>query len=171
MATHSSILVWETPCTEECGGLQVHRVSKSRTQQKRLSKHTCSRRAPGALSKCRFLILTTNQPTWNLWSMGPGQLANSPSYTTWLWSILRCVDTRDYWDVGVWKFDCPTKLINLYMEHRSCSNFVVIFPTICCFFFLTGSHMKNVAHTHMLLHNFSNPFIPIQYFSPRKDTL
>ena len=77
MATHSSILVWEIPWTEECGGLQVHRVSKSQTQQKRLSKHTCSRKGPGARSKCRFLFLTMNQPTWNLWSMGPGHLANS----------------------------------------------------------------------------------------------
>ena len=29
MATHSSILAWEIPWTEEPGSLQVHRVSKS----------------------------------------------------------------------------------------------------------------------------------------------
>ena len=29
MATHSSILVWEIPWTEDSGGLQVHRVAES----------------------------------------------------------------------------------------------------------------------------------------------
>jgi len=29
MATHSSILAWRIPWTEEPGGLQVHRVTKS----------------------------------------------------------------------------------------------------------------------------------------------
>ena len=37
MAAHSSILAWEIPWTEEPGGLQVHRVTQSRTQLKRLS--------------------------------------------------------------------------------------------------------------------------------------
>ncbi|KAI4548127.1 hypothetical protein MG293_000457 [Ovis ammon polii] len=32
MATHSSILAWRMPWTEEPGGLQVHRVAKSRTR-------------------------------------------------------------------------------------------------------------------------------------------
>ena len=31
MATHSSILAWEIPWTEEPGGLQVHGVAKSDT--------------------------------------------------------------------------------------------------------------------------------------------
>ena len=31
MATHSSILVWEIPWTEDFGGLQVHRVAESGT--------------------------------------------------------------------------------------------------------------------------------------------
>ena len=31
MATHSSILAWEIPWTEEPGGLQIHRVANSRT--------------------------------------------------------------------------------------------------------------------------------------------
>ena len=31
MATHSSILGWEIPGTEELGGLQVHGVAKSWT--------------------------------------------------------------------------------------------------------------------------------------------
>ena len=34
-ATHSSILAWRIPCTEEPGGLRP--VAKSRTQMKRLS--------------------------------------------------------------------------------------------------------------------------------------
>ena len=38
MATHSSILAWKIPWTEETGGLHtVHRVTKSQTQLKRLS--------------------------------------------------------------------------------------------------------------------------------------
>ena len=32
MATHSSILAWEIPWTEEPGGLMVQRVPKSQTQ-------------------------------------------------------------------------------------------------------------------------------------------
>ena len=31
MSTHSSIPVWEIPCTEESGGLMTHRVPKSET--------------------------------------------------------------------------------------------------------------------------------------------
>ena len=31
MATHSSILAWEIPCTEEPGGLQSMRSQKSQT--------------------------------------------------------------------------------------------------------------------------------------------
>ena len=38
MATHSGILAWKIPWTEETGGLHtVHRVTKSQTQLKRLS--------------------------------------------------------------------------------------------------------------------------------------
>ena len=33
MATHSSILVWTIPWTEETGGLQVHRVAESDTTE------------------------------------------------------------------------------------------------------------------------------------------
>ena len=39
MATHSSFLAWRTPWTEEPGGLQVHRVTKSWTRLKQLSMH------------------------------------------------------------------------------------------------------------------------------------
>jgi len=37
MATHSSILAWRIPWTEEPGGLQSLRVTKSWTQLKQLS--------------------------------------------------------------------------------------------------------------------------------------
>ena len=40
MATHSSILAWRIPWTEEAGGATVHGVAKSQTQLKRLSTHT-----------------------------------------------------------------------------------------------------------------------------------
>ena len=40
MATHSSILAWRIPWTEEPGGLQsIDLVAKSRTRPKRLSTH------------------------------------------------------------------------------------------------------------------------------------
>ena len=39
MATHSSVLAWRIPWTEEPGGLQVHGVAKSRTRLKRLSMY------------------------------------------------------------------------------------------------------------------------------------
>jgi len=39
MATHSGILVWEIPWTEQPGGLTVHRVTESWTRLKRLSTH------------------------------------------------------------------------------------------------------------------------------------
>ena len=43
MATHSSILAWRTPWTEEPGGLHtVHRVKKSWTQLKQISTHYMS---------------------------------------------------------------------------------------------------------------------------------
>ena len=32
MATHSSVLAWEIPWTEEPGGISVHGVSKSQTR-------------------------------------------------------------------------------------------------------------------------------------------
>jgi len=38
MATHSSILAWRIQWTEEPGGLQSIRVSKSQTQLKRCGK-------------------------------------------------------------------------------------------------------------------------------------
>ena len=41
MTTHSSILAWRIPWTEEPGGLLgVHRVTKSQTGLKRLNTHT-----------------------------------------------------------------------------------------------------------------------------------
>ena len=40
MATHSSILAWRVPWTEEPGGLQSTGSQKSQTRLKRLSTHT-----------------------------------------------------------------------------------------------------------------------------------
>ena len=40
LATHSSILDWRIPGTEEPGGTTVHRVAKSQTQLKQFSMHT-----------------------------------------------------------------------------------------------------------------------------------
>ena len=41
LATHSSVLAWRTPWTEEPGGLQFVRL-QSQTQLKRLSLHSTS---------------------------------------------------------------------------------------------------------------------------------
>ena len=41
VATHSSILAWRTPWTEEPGGLQSISVTKSQTRLKGLSMQTC----------------------------------------------------------------------------------------------------------------------------------
>ena len=38
MATHSSILAWRIPWTEELGGLQVHGVTESDTTEHSLLK-------------------------------------------------------------------------------------------------------------------------------------
>ena len=42
MATHSSILAWEIPWTEEPGGLQSTRVAKSQTQLSDLHFMQCN---------------------------------------------------------------------------------------------------------------------------------
>ena len=39
MATHSSVVAWKIPWTEEPGELTVHGVAKSRTQLRGLSTH------------------------------------------------------------------------------------------------------------------------------------
>ena len=41
MATHSSILAWTIPWTEEPGGATVHAVTKSGTRLKQHSMHAC----------------------------------------------------------------------------------------------------------------------------------
>ena len=40
MATHSSVLDWETPCTEEPGGLQSMGSQKESDTTERLNTHT-----------------------------------------------------------------------------------------------------------------------------------
>ena len=41
MATHSSILAWRIPWTEDPRWATAHRVAKSQTQLKQLSTHAC----------------------------------------------------------------------------------------------------------------------------------
>ena len=43
MATHSGVLAWRIPGTEEPGGLAVYGVAQSWTQLKRLSSSTLSK--------------------------------------------------------------------------------------------------------------------------------
>ena len=40
MTTHSSVLAWRVPGTEEPGGLQSSRIVQTRTRLKQLSMHT-----------------------------------------------------------------------------------------------------------------------------------
>ena len=64
-ATHSSILAWRIPWTEEPGGLQPM-GSQSCTRLKRLSKHTCILPRPGwaiLRAACRPLSLKDSGQT------------------------------------------------------------------------------------------------------------
>ena len=47
VATHSSILAWRIPWTEEPGGPQTMGVAKSQTRLKRLSTHAARTDPPG----------------------------------------------------------------------------------------------------------------------------
>ena len=47
VATHSSILAWRIPWTEEPGGPQTMGVAKSQTRLKRLSTHAARTHPPG----------------------------------------------------------------------------------------------------------------------------
>ena len=65
MATHSSILAWRIPWTEEPGGLQPVGL-QSCTRLKRLSKHTCILPRPGwaiLRAACRPLSLKDSGQT------------------------------------------------------------------------------------------------------------
>ena len=53
MATHSSILAWEIPWTEEPGGPQSIEVTKNQTPLKRFSTH-----APRMLQTSKFSLIT-----------------------------------------------------------------------------------------------------------------
>ena len=55
MATHSSILAWRIPCTEEPGGLQSMGSQKSQTRMKRLSTHSMPQTLCQAFYFCFFL--------------------------------------------------------------------------------------------------------------------
>ena len=80
MATHSSILAWRIPWTEEPGGLQLHRVTESWTRLKRLSMHAWRR-------------LTTNKGLetvgwpYYLWACVNGAGCGEGTQDTW--SLLR----------------------------------------------------------------------------------
>ena len=62
MATHSSILAWEIPGTEEPGGLQsVGSQSQTRLRMERQSTHSCTRVSVPTLAgvtvcRCYFLL-------------------------------------------------------------------------------------------------------------------
>ena len=69
MATHSSILAWRVPRTEEpAWWATVHRVAKSQTQLKQLSTHTNAYRyihLKSDLSSLLFLYVPFNQKVIN----------------------------------------------------------------------------------------------------------
>ena len=69
MATHSSILAWRIPWTEEPGGLRAMRLQKSRTRLKRFSTRACTFTTSAPRQPCFFLRKThfnfTEDP-WNI---------------------------------------------------------------------------------------------------------
>ena len=52
MATHSSMLAWRIPWTEEPGGLQVNGVALSQTRLKQLRMHVCREDDGSVLNIC-----------------------------------------------------------------------------------------------------------------------
>ena len=63
MATHSSILAWRIPWTEEPGGL-LHGVAQSQTQLKRLSMHACTGEGNGTPLQCSCLENPRDRGAW-----------------------------------------------------------------------------------------------------------
>ena len=68
MATHSSILAWEIPGTEEPGGLRFMRSQKSQTQLRDLKKKLspCSVLGPEQDVLCELFTLSQNINSINL---------------------------------------------------------------------------------------------------------
>ena len=64
MVTHSSILAWRIPWTEEPGGLLSTGVTESRTRLKRLSMHACIGEGNGNPLQCSCLENTRDRETW-----------------------------------------------------------------------------------------------------------
>ena len=60
IATHSSILAWRIPWTEEPGGLQSMEL-QSQTRLKRLSRHTCSHMIPTFPSLILLFLIQKNR--------------------------------------------------------------------------------------------------------------
>ena len=81
MATHSNILAWRIPWTEEPGGLQSMRVTTSRTRLKRLGTHTksvviCS----GSYRKEKAMAPHSSILAWKIpWMEEPGGLQSMGS--------------------------------------------------------------------------------------------
>ena len=65
MATHSSVLAWRIPWTEEPGGLQrVHGVTKSWTRLRRPNMHTIDIKCSGSFKVIITLSATCTQVKW-----------------------------------------------------------------------------------------------------------
>ena len=64
MATHSSILAWRIPGSEEPGGLPVYGVAQSRTQLKQLGMHACIGEGNGNPLQCSCLENPRDRGAW-----------------------------------------------------------------------------------------------------------
>ena len=119
MATHSCILAWRIPWTEEPEGLQsIHKVTKSLTWQKRLTTHThtcillyrqsgvftCNWRwnSNTLATSCKELTHWKRPGCWEgLGERGEGDDRGwdgwmaSPTRWTWVW-----VNSRSWWWTG-----------------------------------------------------------------------
>ena len=63
MATHSSILAWEIPRTEEPGGLQSMRLQRARHDQAHTYTHTHTHTPPNLLRQVLLLYRWFDQDT------------------------------------------------------------------------------------------------------------
>jgi len=100
MATHSSILAWRIPWTEDPGGATVYSVTESRTRMKRLSTHASTRVPFIAIIKCWLYSLHCTVYPWRLFTLCillcpssptpfvPSSPCCSPPITTSLFSVI-----------------------------------------------------------------------------------
>ena len=95
MVTHSSVLAWRIPESEEPGGLAIYGVAQSRTQLKQLSSSSSSPYNEKDMTvqikttmRCQLtplrmaIIKQTNKQNLQIINAGQSAVKREPSYTT-----------------------------------------------------------------------------------------